>query len=182
MGIFKSQKQIPIGYRSLHNVANDLMLHFRAKDFEVAGEETLSGGWEISIYKGGTLKALLGLKTALKINIEPANNGTLVKAGVGIFGQQVVPSIFTLLLKPLAVTQVWGIIKQARLDNEAIQVVERSLSARASAVRNAGDAQYCTSCGTEARPTAKFCDGCGSPQSFEAFPPGAPPTPVTPQS
>jgi len=179
MGVFKSQKHIPIGYGSLHNVANDLMMHFRAKDFGVSGEETISGGWEVSIHKGGTLKALLGLKTALKINLEPAAGGTLVKAGIGIFGQQVVPSVFTLLLRPLAVTQIWGIVKQSRLDDEAIQVVEQSLTARAASTRNTGDIQFCTSCGTEMRLNTRFCPGCGSARSADApkSPPSSSPNP-----
>jgi hypothetical protein len=34
------------------------------------------------------LKAIIGMKTALNIKIEPVANGTTVDAGVGIFGQQ----------------------------------------------------------------------------------------------
>ncbi len=85
MATFKSSRYIPIGNVDLGLVAEDLAKHFQAQEFEVQQESTLVGGWHIDIAKGGTFKTILGMKTALKIELEPSGNGTLAKAGIGIF-------------------------------------------------------------------------------------------------
>jgi hypothetical protein len=57
----------------------------------------------------------------------------MVRAGAGIFGKQAAPTAITLLaVWPIGVTmglvQVWGIVREAGLDNEAVRVVELSLT------------------------------------------------------
>ena len=72
-------------------VAYDLEKHFQAQDFMVHKEPTIAGGWRVDISKGGTFKAVLGMKTTMNIEIEPSGSGTQAKAGIGIFGQQASP-------------------------------------------------------------------------------------------
>jgi hypothetical protein len=172
MSVFKSEKYIPKRLNSLTPVAEDLMLHFRHQGFEVIGDETLTGGWDISIHKGGLFKAVLGMKTALKVSIEPSGNGTVVKAGIGIFGQQVIPTLIMLwVFWPILLAQLWGMVRQSKLDNEAIEIIEKSMSADRSAETNeeqlpeklvpSGAKRFCTQCGTENLTQMKFCPECG---------------------
>ncbi len=70
------------------------------------------------------------MKTALNVKIEPATDGTKVDAGVGIFGQQAIPTAITLLIFwPVVIAQVWNMAQEAKLDEEALDVTEKSLKA-----------------------------------------------------
>lgn len=173
MGVFKSERYIPKRLGSLTPVAEDLMLHFRHQGFEVMGEETITGGWDISIHKGGLFKAVLGMKTALKVSIEPSGNGTVVKAGIGIFGQQVIPTLIMLwVFWPILLAQLWGMVRQSKLDNEAIDIIDKSLSADrplaaslehpTEKVVPAGASRFCTQCGGKYLAEMKFCPACGT--------------------
>jgi len=56
-----------------------------------------------------------------------------VDAGVGIFGQQAIPTAITLLVFwPVIIAQVWNMAKEADLDDEALDVAEESLKAHSS--------------------------------------------------
>jgi hypothetical protein len=98
MGTFNSSRTVPYQVEDLSPVAQDVMRHFESQDFEVTETHIPTGGVQVSIRKGGTFKAIIGLKTALNIKIEPQANGTRVEAGVGIFGQQAIPTAITLLV------------------------------------------------------------------------------------
>jgi len=133
MGTFNSSKTFPYFVEDLAPVAQDVMDHFKEQDFEVTETNISTGGVQVSIRKGGTFKAIIGMKTALNIKIEPVANGTTVDAGVGIFGQQAVPTAITLLVFwPVIIAQVWNMAKEADLDDEALDVAEESLKAHGS--------------------------------------------------
>ncbi|MGH3145790.1 MAG: zinc ribbon domain-containing protein, partial [Rubrobacter sp.] len=69
----------------------------------------------------------------LNIKIVPQANGTSVDAGVGIFGQQAIPTVITaLVFWPVIIAQVWNMAQEAKLDEEALGVAEESLKAHAS--------------------------------------------------
>jgi len=109
------------------------MDHFEGQEFEVTETNIPTGGVQVSIRKGGTFKAIIGMKSALNIKIEPVANGTTVDAGVGIFGQQAIPTAITLLVFwPVIIAQVWNMAKEADLDEEALDVAEASLKAHSS--------------------------------------------------
>jgi len=132
MGTFNSSKTFPYSVEDLAPVAKDVMDHFEAQDFEVAETDIPTGGVQVSIRKGGTFKAIIGMKTALNIKIEPEANGTKVEAGVGIFEQQAIPTAITLLVFwPVIIAQVWNMAQEAKLDEEALGVAEESLKAHA---------------------------------------------------
>src|ERR671910_52584 len=133
MGTFNSSKTFPYAVEDLAPVAQDVMEHFEQQDYEVTETNIPTGGVQVSIRKGGTFKAIIGLKTALNIRIEPVANGTTVDAGVGIFGQQAIPTAITLLVfLPVLIAQVWNMAQEANLDEEAIGVAEESLKAHSS--------------------------------------------------
>ncbi|OQZ00598.1 MAG: hypothetical protein B6D35_06020 [Candidatus Brocadia sp. UTAMX2] len=169
MGIFKSSQVFPITVSDLTPVANDVMEHFKQKEFETIGEKTLSGGWDISITKSGIFKTVLGLKTALKIEIEPMGVTTNVKAGVGAFGSQVIPTLLTLFVAwPVVVTQMWGLIQNSKLDDEALECVKESLTRHAGSSITETPEQVrvskktCASCGEQLKEDVKFCYSCGA--------------------
>ena len=130
MGTFNSSKTVPYSVEDLAPVAQDVMDHFEGQDFEVTETNIPTGGVQVSIRKGGTFKAIIGMKTALNIKIESVANGTTVDAGVGIFGQQAIPTAITLLVFwPVIIAQVWNMAQESHLDDEAIRVTEESLKA-----------------------------------------------------
>jgi hypothetical protein len=127
MGTFNSSKTFPYVVEDLAPVARDVMGHFEGQDYEVTETHIPTGGAQVSIRKGGTFKAIIGMKTALNVKIEPEANGTKVEAGVGIFGQQAIPTAITLLVFwPVVIAQVWNMAQEANLDEEALRVAEES--------------------------------------------------------
>jgi len=133
MGTFNSTKTFPYSVEDVAPVAQDVMHHFEEQDFEVTETNIPTGGAQVSIRKGGTFKAIIGMKTALNIKIEPVANGTTVDAGVGIFGQQAIPTAITLLVFwPVLIAQVWNMARESNLDDEALRVAEESLKAHSS--------------------------------------------------
>jgi hypothetical protein len=134
MGAFSSSRTVPHVVEDLSAVAQDVMRHFESQDYEVTETNIPTGGVQVSIRRGGTFKAIIGLKSALNIKIEPVANGTTVDAGVGIFGQQAIPTAITLLVFwPVLVAQVWNMAQEAKLDEEALRVAEESLKAHSKA-------------------------------------------------
>jgi hypothetical protein len=133
MGTFNSTKTFPYFVEDVAPVAQDVMDHFKEQDFEVTETNLPMGGAQVSIRKGGTFKAIIGMKTALNIKIEPVANGTTVDAGVGIFGQQAIPTAITLLVFwPVLIAQVWNMAHESNLDDEALRVAEESLKAHST--------------------------------------------------
>src|SRR5919199_3490221 len=133
MGAFNSSHTVPYNVEDLAPVAQDVMRHFEQQDYEVTETPISTGGVQVSIRRGGTFKAIIGMKTALNIKIEPVANGTRVEAGVGIFGQQAIPTAITLLVFwPVVIAQVWNMAQEANLDEEALGVAEESLKAHSS--------------------------------------------------
>ncbi|MBE6187917.1 MAG: hypothetical protein E7143_02190 [Rikenellaceae bacterium] len=125
MGLFKSAKLFCDVVAHTDVVANSLMSSMRYDGFEVNGVKLPNGNWDISIKKGDLFKAILGLQSALKISISPTNPHVYVKAGVGIFGQQAIPTILTVCVWwPFAITQIWGMIQQNKLDKLVMDKIQ----------------------------------------------------------
>src|SRR5215203_706108 len=142
MGTFNSTKTFPYSVEDVAPVAQDVMRHFEEQDFEVTETNLPMGGAQVSIRKGGTFKAIIGMKSALNIKIEPVANGTTVDAGVGIFGQQAIPTAITLLVFwPVIIAQVWNMAQEAKLDEEALDVAEESLKAHSSKASSEASAE-----------------------------------------
>jgi uncharacterized membrane protein len=97
----------------------------------VTAEPIPTGGWQVSVRKGGIFKTVSGLKTALNIKIEPAENWTNAEASIGVFGAQVIPTAITLLVAwPIILFQIWGLARNSGLDEEALTTIEQILEAR----------------------------------------------------
>ena len=76
MGTFNSTKTVPYVVDDLGPVAQDLVRYFEGQDFETTETNLPAGGVQVSIRRGGTFKAIIGMKTALNIKVEPVEGGT----------------------------------------------------------------------------------------------------------
>jgi len=169
MSIFETSRFIPQHIADFAPVADDVTNHFRAQEYEVTSQQLLNGAWHISLSKGGMFKAVLGMKTALNIDIQPAPTGTLVKAGVGIFGLQAVPAAIMLFVTwPVLIPEIWGIIQQSKLDDEAVDLIEARLAVHAGKTAPSTEpapnssGQFCVECGKSIPAGSKFCPHCGA--------------------
>ena len=111
MGTFATKKILPGNPSLIPAIAEQIRTEFMAEQFEVQIDNLLSGGVDISISKGNLFKAVLGLKSALKVSLIPKDNAIAFEAGIGIFGQQAIPTIISMLFFwPVLITQIWGMV------------------------------------------------------------------------
>lgn len=166
MGTFKSSRIIDGSPVLIPQAGRDVMNYFLAEGFNVTGDALISGGYDISVSKGNMFKAVLGMNTALKILIRPQAGQIAIEAGVGIFGQQALPSVISMLFFwPILVTQIWGIVQQSKLDEKAIEIAEASIAKNRTETTKSSVTQnqkYCTNCGAANADGAKFCGECGA--------------------
>lgn len=168
MATFNTKKVLYGSPSFIPEIANRIQEEFQNEGYEVAMDALSSGGYDISITKGGIFKAVLGMKTALKVTLFPQDGNIYFEAGVGIWGQQVIPTIISMLFFwPVLITQIWGMVTQAKLDNKALEIANDVIS-KNSQNRNSSSAgtsgrNFCTGCGTQNAESAKFCCGCGRP-------------------
>ena len=71
--LYGSPSLIPI-------IADSMQTKFKADGYEVTMDSLSSGGYDISITKGGFFKAVLGMKTALKITLLPQDGNIKFEA------------------------------------------------------------------------------------------------------
>lgn len=179
MGAFNTKKTLMAPASLIPAMADRICAAFAADGYEVQRENLLSGGADLSFTKGNLFKAVLGMKTALKVTLIPERNGIAFEAGIGIFGQQFIPTLLTMFVTwPVLLTQIWGLVQQSKLDEKALDIAEQvirenlpgaSYNGQGGAYAyGAGNAQqsagskFCTSCGAALPPGARFCSNCGS--------------------
>ena len=167
MATFNTKKILYGSPSLIPTIANCIQEQFQNDGYEVAMDALSSGGYDISITKGGFFKAILGMKTALKITLLPQGGNINFDAGVGIFGKQIIPTLIMWYVAwPVLLTQIWGMVQQSKLDDEALRIAEdvvnRSNNNGISTTNSLGN-KFCTNCGTKNTESAKFCCGCGRP-------------------
>jgi len=157
--MFTKCKMIKCKHPDVTNVATLLAGVFRERRFDVAVSNLVSGGSDVSISKGHVFKSVLGLRTSLRVELRQTDEGVFYRSSVGIFGQQVIPSILSVFVAwPIVISQTWGVIQQLKLDNHALAVVEGIVATRA--YRKA----FCTNCGSALGYDAQVCNCCGHKQ------------------
>lgn len=167
MGTFNTKKTLYGSASLIPSIAGRIQEEFHNDGYEVAMDALSSGGYDISITKGGIFKAVLGMKTALKVTLLPQDNAIRFEAGVGIWGQQAIPTVISMLFFwPVLITQIWGMVEQSKLDDKALDIAKDVIymnnnDGAASAKSN--ESKFCTSCGTRNAGSANFCCGCGKP-------------------
>ena len=128
MGAFTTKKTLYGNASHIPAVAEQIRQAFAAGGYEVR-IDNLANGQEIYITKGGFVKAALGLRSALKVTMKPTRDGNInFEAGVSIFKQQFVPTVITMcFFSPVVIAQIWGVIKQSKLDEKAVAIAEQTL-------------------------------------------------------
>jgi len=175
MGAFNTKTILNGNPSLIPAIADRICQMFAVDGYEINRENLMSGGVDISVTKGGTFKAILGMKTALKITLVPQNNSISFEAGVGIFGQQALPTVISMLFFwPVLITQIWGLVQQSNLDDKALAAAQAVINENRSNVYNNigatttpppfnSSAKFCTNCGAKLPDNARFCSNCGSP-------------------
>ena len=146
-------------------IASRIEERFKDEGYDVNNVTLSSGGCDISITKGGLFKAVLGMRTALKVTLLPMGGNIKFEAGVGIWGQQAIPTVISMLFFwPVLITQIWGMVEQSKLDDKALEIAEEVVYATPHATEQtpADGFRFCTGCGTKNPANAKFCCGCGN--------------------
>ena len=130
MAAFSTKRTLFCSTSLLPEMAGSLQEYSERDGYEVKVSELSTGGYDISITKGGVFKAVLGMKTALKITLTPLSDKSIAfEAGVGIFGQQAIPTIISMFFFwPVLLTQIWGLIQQSNLDDKAAEIVEKVIA------------------------------------------------------
>lgn len=163
MGTFNTKEILTCSPSLIPSITEALVAHFRDKGFEVTTESLGNGGCDVSIHKGNIFKSILGMKTALKITLNPQGSTIIFDAGVGIFGKQLIPTfIMWYVAWPVLLTQIWGLVQQSKLDDEALEIA-RSVIATSSRPEVPMQIQpkLCTECGLTNDDNAIYCCRCG---------------------
>ena len=154
---FSSKKIFYADSTLIPSISDELVEQFEIEGYAVSKLPLGSGGADISITKGGIFKAVLGMKTALKITLKPHGNHILAEASIGIFGQQAIPTAITLFFFwPVILTQIWGMVQQSHLDDHAMELISNSISRL-----NPFNQKYPAH--EPITPTGRFCPNCGEP-------------------
>lgn len=166
MSAYRKKKLLMVQAAQIPQIAEAIRVDFENDGFDVNVDTLMSGGRDISITKGNLFKAVLGMRSALKITLIPKSDGVLFDANVGIYGQQAIPTVISMLFFwPVLITQIWGLVEQAQLDDRALAVVEKAIALDHSSAflsEKSGATKYCTSCGAKISDDAKFCSECGA--------------------
>jgi len=170
MKIFNTTRTFDIAISDLKPVADEVGAHFDAAGYEVEVGR-IPAGWLVSLHKGGTFKAILGMKTALNLKITRSDSTITANADVGLFGTQAIPTLVMFLAAwPVLFTQIWGLVRQSKLDDEAIEAVASALE-RLQTQPPANDVRaeivHCSGCGITMEQGARFCHRCGLPIAQE---------------
>jgi|ERR1035437_4405153 hypothetical protein len=164
MGVFFSSKTYNALPSIIEIVVNDVLERIKGEGYEATREILDSGGAVISIAKGGSVKAALGLKTALKVTIQPNGSQSFTaEAGVGIFGTQALPTAGMMVVAwPIIIPQIWGLIQQSKLDDHVLDLIQQSvIKFSASKKSNQDPDLFCPHCGHGLTNGTKFCSECG---------------------
>lgn len=162
MSTFNTTKTINVSPRAIPAMHQHIVSSFTLGGYDVEEYQFVNGGSDISIAKGNMFMGVLGMRTALKISLQPQDDSVRFEAKVGIFGQQAIPSTITaLFFWPVLFTQIWGIIEQANLDDKALTLAE---SAAEEFVKNDSTPikRFCHQCKKELTEGALYCGRCGT--------------------
>lgn len=162
MGVFKTSKMLYGNPVLIPNISSAIVEEFRKDGYEVTSQDLVSGGKDISITKGGMFKAIIGMKTALKISLKPCDNKIQFEAGVGIFGLQAIPAAIALFVAwPVMITQIWGLVQQSKLDDKALEIAERVIYNNTQSNYKPEQYKFCANDGSRVPADAEFCPYCG---------------------
>ena len=162
---FASSKVFDVSPAQIPAMAKTLEDTLRSEGYETERNVLLGGDVIVSLTKGGMFKAIVGMKTALKVELRADNGKVFAKTSVGIWGHQIVPTVIMLLwFWPVLITQIWGLVQQSRLDTHVMEILAKAASVEPDATdvpcEEASPARFCSECGKPVH--GKFCSNCGA--------------------
>ncbi len=162
---FASQMKFNVSPSCIPHMAKALENALREEGYDTKCDTLLNGDVVVSLTKGGMFKAVVGMKTALKVELRADCGSVLAKTGVGIWGHQIVPTVIMLLwFWPVLITQIWGLVQQSRLDAHVMDILSRAVSGGMDAIdvpsEDVSSARFCSECGKPVH--GNFCSNCGA--------------------
>lgn len=164
MGAFNTKETLNGNPSLIPSIIEAIDKHFILNGYKTKIDNMISGGSELFVTKGGIFKEVLGMRTALKVTLIPQDKSINFEAGIGIFGQQFVPTIISMLFAwPVLITQIWGLVQQSKLDDQALEIAKRIISENSNlSSEYFFQTKFCTECGSKINISAKFCSNCGT--------------------
>lgn len=167
MAIFSTEKNLNGNPTLIPTIAERIVQEFQMQGFTAKCDNYDGDVYDISLAKGSIFKAVLGMKSALKITLTPRGNSIHIKAGVGIFGQQAIPTAITMFaFWPVLIPQIWGMVQQSQLDDKAIAIAEQVVSENSMSTfyqePTSQGVSFCPNCGNKVSGNANFCPSCGA--------------------
>lgn len=167
MGTFNTNRFFFVSPALTDSIVNDLVTDMEKEGYQVEKQRLITGAYDISLTKGDIFKAIVGMQTALKVIINPQTDKINVEASVGIFGQQVVPTVISMLLFwPILIPQIWGLVQQSKLDDRVMEIIESSIEKQSKQLSGPANPNvtkpcYCINCGNKINDETVFCENCG---------------------
>lgn len=167
MAIFSTEKNLNGNPSLIPTIADRIVNEFQMQGFTTKSDNYAGNVYDISLAKGNLFKAVLGMKSALKVTLTPMGNSINIKAGVGIFGQQAIPTAITMFaFWPVLIPQIWGLVQQAKLDDKAIAIAEQVVMENSIASfhqeSSHQEISFCPNCGSKLSGDNNFCPKCGN--------------------
>lgn len=160
---FTSSRVFRVSPNRIPDMARSLEVALQLEGYETRSDSLLGGDVIVSLTKGGFFKAIVGMKTALKVELRADGGNVLAKTGVGIWGHQIVPTVIMLLwFWPVLITQIWGLVQQSRLDAHVMEILGKVAEKEPESVDLPSEerARFCSECGKPV--TGNFCANCGA--------------------
>lgn len=163
MAIFSTEKVLNGNPNLIPTIADRIVSEFQMLGFTAKCDNYAGNVYDISLAKGNIFKAVLGMKSALKVTLTPNGDSIHIKAGVGIFGQQAIPTVITMFaFWPVLIPQIWGMVQQSKLDDKAINIAEQTIRENNGSSFCQANTSFCPNCGNKITESVNFCPKCGS--------------------
>lgn len=167
MALTDSSRIYSTRVRNVDEIMSYCKEYFERKEYSVTTERTLDGGF-ISLTKGGIFQSIAGMKTGLNITLSQMPGSITASMKIGLFGKQMIPAAIAMLVFwPILIPQIYGLVQQNKLDQEAYGVIEAAIRMQEDTemkkyATNAPEhAMFCVACGAAIPADADFCVSCG---------------------
>lgn len=158
MGAFTSTTIINAPKEFIPYACRQIKQTFEAEGFEYTLNTESYDKTVITIAKGNFVKQIVGLKQGLEISFAQEGDSISISAkGTVIKDQAIATAIMLFITWPVVIPQIIGLIKQSKLDDRVIEVVNSALSE----YNNAEKPVFCPNCGTQVKSIDGVCANCG---------------------
>lgn len=157
MSTFTTSKTFKVSPSFIPYAVNALKDVFEAKGFDFEKKPGTANKTIIEVTKGNLVKQVVGLKQGLEITFEQDGCDIIVTAkGIVVKNQLVATTLTLLAWWVIIIPQIIGLIKQSKLDKEAIAVIENAYASYESE-----SPTFCTHCGAKVSAGTTICPHCG---------------------